>query len=128
MGADIHISSYAPHSLVFPRARAVVHHGGIGTTGQALRAGRPQLVTPFLGDQFDNAERLQRLGVARVLDGKTATAQALYEELAAFDESYEARAVAVAEEVRREEGAGMAALRIAALVAQRALAQEEAMV
>ncbi|MBU6527317.1 glycosyltransferase [Methylocystis sp. MJC1] len=128
LGADVHISSYAPHSLVFPRARAVVHHGGIGTTGQALRAGRPQLVTPFLGDQFDNAERLQRLGVARVLDGKTATAQALYDELAAFDKSYEARALAVAEEVRREEGAGMAALRIAALIAQHQLAREGALV
>lgn len=128
LGADIHVSSYAPHSLVFPRARAVVHHGGIGTTGQALRAGRPQLVTPFLGDQFDNAERLQRLGVARVLDGKTATAQALYEELAAFDAGYEARASAMAEEARREDGAALAALRIAALVAQRALAQEEAMI
>jgi UDP:flavonoid glycosyltransferase YjiC (YdhE family) len=124
LGADIHISAYAPHSLVFPRARAVVHHGGIGTTGQAMGAGRPQLVTPFLGDQFDNAERLQRLGVARVLDGKTATAASLCEELAAFDENYEARASTLAVEVRREDGAAMAALRIAALVAQREMARE----
>lgn len=58
---------YAPHRLLFPGAAAVVHHGGIGTTAQALRAGAPQLVVPVLGDQFDNAERLRRLGVAEVV-------------------------------------------------------------
>ncbi len=55
--------AYAPHSLLFPRARAVVHHGGIGTTGQALRAGRPQLVVPHMGDQHDHAHRVAKLGV-----------------------------------------------------------------
>jgi rhamnosyltransferase subunit B len=57
----------APFSKLFPRAAAVVHQGGIGTVGQALRAGRPQLVVPFAFDQPDNAQRLQRLGVAEVL-------------------------------------------------------------
>ncbi len=43
-GSDqVLIRSYAPHSLLFPRAAVVVHHGGVGTTGQALRSGRPQL-------------------------------------------------------------------------------------
>lgn len=51
--------NYAPHSAVFPHAAAIIHHGGIGTTGQALRAGRPQLIIPHFGDQFDNAARLQ---------------------------------------------------------------------
>ena len=54
---------YAPHSAVFPDAAAVIHHGGIGTTAQALRAGRPQIVIPHFGDQFDNAARLQSIGV-----------------------------------------------------------------
>ncbi|CAA9508657.1 MAG: hypothetical protein AVDCRST_MAG91-1501 [uncultured Sphingomonadaceae bacterium] len=63
----IKVMGYAPHRLLFPRAAAVVHHGGIGTTAQALRAGAPQLVAPVLGDQFDNAERLRRLGVAEVV-------------------------------------------------------------
>jgi rhamnosyltransferase subunit B len=54
--------SYAPFSRVFPRAAAIVHHGGIGTTAQALRAGRPQLIMPFSHDQPDNADRVQRLG------------------------------------------------------------------
>lgn len=65
---DCLFMAYAPHSLLFPRAAAIVHHGGIGTTGQALRAGRPQIVVPHFGDQFDNAARLRRLGVAAIID------------------------------------------------------------
>jgi UDP:flavonoid glycosyltransferase YjiC (YdhE family) len=58
---------YAPYSQVFPRAACIVHQGGIGTTAQALRAGRPQLVMPFGFDQPDNAARVERLGVAGVI-------------------------------------------------------------
>jgi UDP:flavonoid glycosyltransferase YjiC (YdhE family) len=58
---------YLPFSLVLPRVRAIVHHGGIGTSAQALAAGIPQLVRPLAYDQFDNAHRLSRLGVARTL-------------------------------------------------------------
>ncbi len=58
---------YAPFSLLLPRVRAVVHHGGVGTLAQAIRAGVPQLVLPQAYDQFDNASRLEALGVARVL-------------------------------------------------------------
>jgi UDP:flavonoid glycosyltransferase YjiC (YdhE family) len=58
---------YAPHSLVFPRAAAIVHQAGIGTAGQALRAGRPSLLVPFSHDQPDNADRITRLGIARTL-------------------------------------------------------------
>ncbi len=74
-GPTVCVAAYAPHSLLFPRACAVVHHGGIGSTGQALRAGRPQLVTPVFADQFDNGWRCQRLGVARTLDYKTWTTE-----------------------------------------------------
>lgn len=55
---------YAPFSRLLPKASAIVHHGGIGTLAQAIRAGIPQLVTPMNFDQPDNAERLTRLGVA----------------------------------------------------------------
>ena len=54
----------APHERLFPRASVTVHHGGVGTTGQALRSGRPMLVVPHAFDQFDNAARVQRLGVS----------------------------------------------------------------
>ena len=60
-------ASYAPFSAVLPRCAALVHHGGIGTLAQALAAGRPQLVMPMTFDQPDNAVRLERLGVARIL-------------------------------------------------------------
>jgi UDP:flavonoid glycosyltransferase YjiC (YdhE family) len=56
---------YAPHAAVFPRARVIVHQGGIGTTGEAMRAGRPMLVVPHSHDQPDHARRLKRLWMAR---------------------------------------------------------------
>ena len=52
---------------LFPRARMVVHHGGIGTCGHSLAAGRPQAIVPFALDQPDNATRLERLHVAKNL-------------------------------------------------------------
>jgi len=55
---------YAPFSELLPRAAAFVHHGGIGTCSQALKAGVPQLVTPWGVDQFDNLRWLKKLGVA----------------------------------------------------------------
>jgi len=55
---------YAPFELLLPKLAACVHHGGIGTSAQCLAAGLPQLVTPWAHDQFDNASRLQNLGVA----------------------------------------------------------------
>ena len=66
-------ADYAPFSLVFPRAAAVVHHGGIGTSAQAMTAGVPQLVMPLAFDQADNAARLGRLGVARTVVPKRFT-------------------------------------------------------
>jgi rhamnosyltransferase subunit B len=60
--------SYVPLSRLLPRARALVHHGGIGTASQAFAAGIPQLVTPFAHDQFDNAARIERLGCGFRID------------------------------------------------------------
>jgi rhamnosyltransferase subunit B len=54
---------YAAFARLLPRLRALVHHGGIGTAAQALRAGIPQLIAPCAYDQFDNAMRLESLGV-----------------------------------------------------------------
>jgi rhamnosyltransferase subunit B len=55
----------------------VVHHGGIGTASYALAAGIPQIAMPMRGDQFDNGNRLCRLGVARMLAPATTRAEAL---------------------------------------------------
>lgn len=59
------IEAYVPFSRVFSRCAAIVHHGGIGTSAQALAAGAPQLTMPLAFDQPDNATRLWRLGVGR---------------------------------------------------------------
>ena len=61
------VFDYAPFSELFPRAAAVVHAGGVGTSGLAMRSGRPMLVVPHAHDQPENAQRLARLGIARSL-------------------------------------------------------------
>jgi sterol 3beta-glucosyltransferase len=52
-----------PHSWLFPRVAAVVHHGGAGTTAAGLRAGVPSIVIPFFGDQLFWGQRVEKLGV-----------------------------------------------------------------
>lgn len=54
----------APHALLFPRTAVVIHHGGSGTTAQALRAGVPQVLLPLILDQFHHAHRLHLAGIA----------------------------------------------------------------
>jgi UDP:flavonoid glycosyltransferase YjiC (YdhE family) len=61
---------FAPLSLVLPKAAALVHHGGVGTTGLAFEGGVPQLCIPAVEDQFDNAHRVERLGVGKVMAAK----------------------------------------------------------
>jgi len=93
-----------------------VHHGGIGTTHEALRAGVPMLVVPHGFDQPDNAARVRRLGVAAVLPSgryrADRAAGALRRLLA--DPDIDARASAVAASLRVEQGASMAASTIEA--------------
>ncbi|RRA48459.1 glycosyltransferase [Acidipila sp. EB88] len=101
-------ADYAPYSLLFPRAAAIVHQGGVGTTAQALRAGKPMLVMPYSHDQPDNALRMQRLGVARVLPREQyeagAAARALRRLLG--DPGYATRAREAAAVIAREDGIG----------------------
>ncbi len=59
---NIVAAEYLPFSRLFPHARAVVHHGGVGTTSQCFAAGVPQIVLPMAFDQFDNAARVAKLG------------------------------------------------------------------
>jgi rhamnosyltransferase subunit B len=65
--AEVRHFDFVPFSHLLPRAAALVHHGGIGTSSQGLAAGVPHLVMPMAYDQLDNATRLQRLGVAEVV-------------------------------------------------------------
>jgi len=61
--SNVYVVGAVPHARLFPRVRAVVHHGGAGTTAAAARAGVPQVVVPHLLDQFFWADRVQGLGL-----------------------------------------------------------------
>jgi UDP:flavonoid glycosyltransferase YjiC (YdhE family) len=97
---------YAPYSQVFPHAAVIVHQGGSGTTGQALRAGRPQLIVPYGWDQPDNAARIQRLGAGLHVPRTAwspATATTAVQQLLS-DDQYSARAAQVGTDVQAETG------------------------
>ena len=104
----------APHDELFPRASVVVHQGGAGTTGQAMRSGRPQLVVPHAHDQPDNAHRVMRLGIAKVLSPTRYKAARVAHELHALivDSRTAVRADEVGRQVRAEAGAEAAAAAI----------------
>jgi rhamnosyltransferase subunit B len=63
---------YVPLRTLLPRAAALVHHGGIGTTAEALRAGLPQVIVPLAYDQFDNAARVEALEAGAMVPGGAA--------------------------------------------------------
>ncbi|MDJ0717090.1 MAG: glycosyltransferase [Prochloraceae cyanobacterium] len=69
-----------PHSWLFSRVAAVVHHGGAGTTAAGLRAGVPTIVCPFMVDQPYWGERVYALGVGtKPIPQKKLTAKKLAE-------------------------------------------------
>jgi len=101
---------YAPFSELFPKAAAVVHQGGVGTTAQTLRAGRPALIMPRGFDQPDNAARVQRLGAGLTLsrdryDARTAARK--LDKLLTTPE-YAANAHKIGRQLRAEDGIGKA--------------------
>ncbi len=103
---SIFIAEYAPFSELMPRAAANVHQGGIGTTGQALRAGKPMIVVPWSHDQPDNAERLRRLGIARTVSRSRYTSARVSQSLKALlqDSSLKQRAADIGDQIALENG------------------------
>jgi UDP:flavonoid glycosyltransferase YjiC (YdhE family) len=101
---------YAPYSQVLPRARAIVHQGGVGTTGQGLRSGRPVLIVPHAHDQFDNAARVVRLGCGRLIPRPRYNARNATKELESLlgNQHYFTIAAEVGRQVQNENGAGAA--------------------
>jgi sterol 3beta-glucosyltransferase len=101
----------APHYWLFPRVAVVVHHGGAGTTGAAVAAGRPQVIWPFGIDQHFWASRMVSLGVAvpappvRALSGES-LAHAVAR--AANDQLISDLAIELAHRVQAEDGTGQA--------------------
>jgi UDP:flavonoid glycosyltransferase YjiC (YdhE family) len=100
-----------PHDWLFPRVAAVVHHGGLGTTGAAFRAGVPQVALPFFGDQPFWAARVPALGVGpRPIRRRALSVERLAQAMhrAVADAEHRRRAAAVAERIRAEDGVGSA--------------------
>lgn len=111
VSSNVFVWPAAPHAQLFPRASAIVHQGGVGTTAQAMRAGHPMLVVTFAHDQFDNAERVRRLGVARVVPRSrycARTTEAMLKILLE-NQSYRHAAINVSNIVRAEHGSAVAA-------------------
>ena len=108
---DILIIDAAPHDWLLPQVQAVVHHGGSGTTAAGLRAGRPTLVCPVLGDQPFWGHQIKRLGCGPdPLPWRRLTARTLEERLRrlATDTSYRHHADEVARRIRSDDGTGAA--------------------
>jgi rhamnosyltransferase subunit B len=103
---SICVADYAPYSALFPRTSLVVHQGGVGTTAQCLRAGRPMLIMPYSHDQPDNARRMKRLGVAGVIQRASYKPARVARQVRAMlaDSEYEQKAQAVAQAMAREDG------------------------
>jgi rhamnosyltransferase subunit B len=103
-------AAYAPFSKIFPRASAIIHQGGVGTTAQALRASRPMLVMPYSHDQPDNARRVRHLGVAKVILRKDYTAEEAAKKIKSLleEEDYARRAAHTALVVAQENGVATA--------------------
>ena len=109
---------YAPFSEIFARAGAVVHQGGVGTTGQVLRAGVPALIMPYSHDQPDNAARCRRAGVAEIIERDEYNADTAAEKIKLIlnDESYQTNAYEAARIVRAENGTVTACDAIEAII------------
>ncbi|MEU9055871.1 glycosyltransferase [Streptomyces sp. NPDC048384] len=106
-GDDVLTIDEVPHSVLFPRMAAVIHHCGAGTTGAGLRAGVPAVPVPIQFDEGFWAARLVALGVApRAVPLRKLTAETLTTAVreATGDPSYGRRAQALAEGLRAEDG------------------------
>ncbi|MEP7302020.1 MAG: glycosyltransferase [Caldimonas sp.] len=99
--AEVLHRPYAPFGALLSRSAMLVHHGGIGSASQAMRAGIPQIVMPMSHDQFDNAWRIESLGLGRALPAHRFDADRLARTMRSlFSDGREAQRQAVAVRVR----------------------------
>jgi rhamnosyltransferase subunit B len=107
---DIIAVDYVAYSQIFPYACAIVHQGGIGTTAQALRSGRPTLIMPYSHDQPDNAARVERLGTSRTISRQDYIGARVAKEIKELrsNPNYTLRAAEVAAILKVENGVGAA--------------------
>lgn len=103
--AEILVVDSVPHSWLFPRMAAVVHHGGAGTTAEGLRAGVPNFIVPFVFDQSFWGARVKALGLGpEPITHKQLTTERLAESIrrAVTDHQMRQRAIACGEAIRNE--------------------------
>lgn len=103
---DVLALDYVPFSRVYPRCAAVIHHGGVGTTAQGLRAGVPALVVPWGADQFFNGGQVARIGAGRWMYRQRFTPASGARALAALlhNKRYHERTAAIAAQIACEDG------------------------
>jgi sterol 3beta-glucosyltransferase len=108
---DVFVVDEIPHDWLFPRVSAVVHHGGVGTLAEGLRAGRPTVIAAFFGDQPFWGWLNEKIGAGpRAIPRKKLDAQKLGDAIrAALDGNYAERAREIGEHIRAENGAARAA-------------------
>jgi sterol 3beta-glucosyltransferase len=112
----------APYTWLFPRMAAVVHHGGAGTTGAGLQAGKPTVICPFVADQPFWGQRVAALGAGPPpIPQRKLTVDNLASAIrqAVTDARMQKRAADLGEKIRAEDGAGRAASLIEKYAAER---------
>jgi sterol 3beta-glucosyltransferase len=104
---SVFVLDSAPHSWLFPRMAAVVHHGGAGTTAEGLRAGVPNVIVPFVFDQPFWGARVKARGLGPdPVPHKRITAKRLADAItiAVSDSGMKQRAKACGVAIRAEQG------------------------
>jgi sterol 3beta-glucosyltransferase len=118
---NVFVLDSAPHSWLFPRMAAVVHHGGAGTTAEGLRAGVPAVIVPFNFDQPFWGERIKAMGLGpNPIPQKNLSADRLARAIttAVTDSDMKERAHRCGEAIRAEDGLGSAVKTIQRYLAQ----------
>ncbi len=112
--APVHVVDSAPHDWVFPRASAVICHGGIGSVGRALQAGTPLLIEPYGNDQMFNALRVVQLGAGAAVHPHRATADGIARVLSdkVLSRAARERAAELARRLAHEQGLARACERL----------------
>jgi sterol 3beta-glucosyltransferase len=108
---NVYMTGSLPHTWLFPRMGAVVHHGGVGTTAAGLAAGGPSIILPFFGDQPFWGRRVYESGVGlKPVSRRKLTVDNLTEVIgrAVSDETMRKRAASLGERIRAENGVAQA--------------------
>lgn len=108
---QIHMLDHAPHTWLFERVAAVVHHGGAGTTAAALRVGKPMMIVPHMSDQPYWGRRMHELGAGvKPIARHHLTVRTLAQGIRWLlgDARLSEHAQAIGQQIRTEDGVGLA--------------------